>query len=96
MAFYKKKKNRRFKAKCELCEQNIEYVDYKDVEFISKYLSGIGQIKSAAQTSLCAKHQRKVAQAIKRARYVALIPYTKERIRVLSNPATKREPRKQE
>lgn len=46
MANFKKvKKGRNLRRKCELCETNIEYVDYKNVEFITKFISGIGQIK---------------------------------------------------
>ncbi|MBT1315854.1 30S ribosomal protein S18 [Mycoplasmopsis bovis] len=88
MANFKKiKKGRNLRRKCELCETNIEYVDYKNVEFITKFISGIGQIKPHASTGTCARHQRKVANAIKRARFMALIPYTKDKIRVLAPAA---------
>nr|WP_318031173.1 hypothetical protein [Mycoplasmopsis bovis] len=51
MANFKKiKKGRNLRRKCELCETNIEYVDYKNVEFITKFISGIGQIKPHAST----------------------------------------------
>lgn len=88
MANFKKvKKGRNLRRKCELCETNIEYVDYKNVEFITKFISGIDQIKPHASTGTCARHQRKVANAIKRARFMALIPYTKDKIRVLAPAA---------
>lgn len=88
MANFKKvKKGRNLRRKCELCETNIEYVDYKNVEFITKFISGIGQIKPHTSTGTCARHQRKVANAIKRARFMALIPYTKDKIRVLAPAA---------
>ncbi|MCE6115154.1 30S ribosomal protein S18 [Mycoplasmopsis agalactiae] len=89
MANFKKvKKGRNLRRKCELCETNIEYVDYKNVEFITKFISGIGQIKPHVSTGTCARHQRKVANAIKRARFMALIPYTKDKIRVLAPAAS--------
>ncbi|MBZ4203653.1 30S ribosomal protein S18 [Mycoplasma tauri] len=86
--FKKNKKGRSFKRRCELCELRVEYVDYKNVDFISKFINGVGQIKARSNSGSCAKHQRKIANAIKRARFMALIPYTMERIRVLSAPSS--------
>ncbi|TDV24079.1 small subunit ribosomal protein S18 [Mycoplasmopsis mustelae] len=85
MAFNKRKKafsNR--KKVCAFCEERINYVDYKNVELLNKYISATGQIKAKAMTGTCAKHQRKVANAIKRARYVALMPYVVIRARNLA------------
>ena len=59
----------------------ITYVDYKDVKFLEKFVTNTGQIKPSASTGNCAKDQRKVANAIKRARFMALLPYVKERVR---------------
>jgi len=50
-------------------------IDYKNVSVLSQYVSGRGKIESRRRTKACAKHQRKLAQAIKRARFLALLPY---------------------
>ena len=63
---------------CKLCAKGIFHVDYKDVELISKYLTHNLKIAPRKQTGACAMHQRRVANAIKRARIVALIPYIKD------------------
>lgn len=89
----KAKKGKVFKRRCELCDSRIEYVDYKNVDFINKFISGTGQIKPHSATGTCAKHQRKIANAIKRARFIALIPYLKDRVRVV---AAKKEVAKKE
>ncbi|VEU77795.1 30S ribosomal protein S18 [Mycoplasmopsis columbinasalis] len=73
------------RRRCEICELKYNYIDFKDVEFLNKYVSGTGQIKPRLTTGACAKDQRKIAMAIKRARYIALMPYTKDRVRVLKN-----------
>ncbi|WP_029608749.1 30S ribosomal protein S18 [Mycoplasma simbae] len=70
-----------------IAELNLNYIDYKDVDLLSKFVTGTGQIKARALTGLSAKDQRKVAMAIKRARFMALMPYSKERVRVVSNTA---------
>lgn len=61
---------------CEFCEKNAEAVDYKDVATLKKFISEKGKILPRRATGTCAKHQRKVTEAIKRARNVALLPYT--------------------
>jgi len=60
---------------CEFCERKDEAVDYKDVATLRKYISERGKILPRRATGTCAKHQRKVTEAIKRARNVALLPY---------------------
>lgn len=50
-------------------------IDYKNVSALSRYISNRGKIGSRQRTKACAKHQRKLAQAIKRARFLALLPY---------------------
>ena len=57
-------------------ENNIQYIDYKDVEFLKKFLNPHARILSRKRTGLDAKQQRSVAQAVKRARYIGLLPYT--------------------
>lgn len=59
---------------CPFCAERIR-IDYKDIASLSRYVSGRGKIESRRRTRACAKHQRKLAQAIKRARYLALLPY---------------------
>jgi small subunit ribosomal protein S18 len=61
--------------KCRLCETNVKEIDYKDTALLKGYINERGKILAARLTGLCAKHQRKLAQAIKRAREIALLPY---------------------
>jgi len=53
-------------------------IDYKNVDIFKPYISEVGKIEPARLTGTCAKHQRKLAQEIKRARQMALIPYVIE------------------
>ncbi|KKB26614.1 SSU ribosomal protein S18p, zinc-dependent [Mycoplasmopsis meleagridis] len=73
------------RRKCELCENAINYVDYKNVEFLAKFVNGTGQIKVRALTGTCSKHQRQISNSIKRARFIALMPYAKDRVRVMKS-----------
>ena len=66
----KKKKYCRFK------KLGIKYVDYKDGEFLKKFLNEQGKILPRRMSGNCAKHQRQLSEAIKRARAIALLPYT--------------------
>ena len=69
--FYRKKKKI-----CQMCAG--EAVDYKDVDVIKKYISGDkGKILPRRITGTCAKHQRHVANEVKKARFMALIPFVK-------------------
>lgn len=67
---------------CAFCVDGVKQVDYKQVDVLRRYVSERGQIRSRRKTSLCAKHQRRLAQAVKRARYMALLPYTSDHIRI--------------
>ena len=68
---------RRIKKKpCALCKDRVEWVDYKDVSMLRKYMSDRGKIRSRRVTGNCAQHQRDVAVAIKTARELVLLPYT--------------------
>lgn len=60
---------------CEFCKRNIIEIDFKQTQLLEKYISKSGKIKSRKKTGLCAKHQREVSQAIKRARILALLPF---------------------
>ncbi len=67
----------RKKKKCTFCSNDITYIDYKDVKTIKRYVSDKGKILPKRVTGTCVKHQRMLSKAIKRARQMALIPYTK-------------------
>ncbi|WP_373456870.1 30S ribosomal protein S18 [Mycoplasma sp. 1018B] len=73
------------RRKCEMCELKINYLDYKNVEFLSKFVNGTGQIKAKSMTGACSKDQRKIATAIKRARFMALMPFAKDRVRIIKS-----------
>ena len=66
---------RQKKRTCYFCEQGIEYVDFKDVALLRKYMSDRAKIRSSRVTGNCPQCQRKVATAIKNAREMALLPY---------------------
>jgi small subunit ribosomal protein S18 len=61
-------------AVCPFCKGSMR-IDYKDASMLSRYVSGQGKIVSRRRSRTCAKHQRGLAQAIKRARYLAMLPY---------------------
>ncbi len=71
----RKKVALREQTQCRFCRSKTEYVDYKDTETLSKLLTNRGKIFSRKRSGNCAKCQRKVQSAIKRARYMALLPY---------------------
>jgi small subunit ribosomal protein S18 len=72
---------RRIKKKpCALCRDKVEWVDYKDVPMLRKYMSDRGKIRSRRVTGNCAQHQRDLAQAIKTARELVLLPYTQRTV----------------
>jgi len=64
-----------------MCADKIKVVDYKNASFLRRFVSERGRIDTRRRTSACAKHQRALSRAIKRARHLALIPYTAEHIR---------------
>ena len=63
---------------CAFCVDKIETIDYKDVPRLRRYLSERAKIVPRRVTGTCARHQRQLTVAIKRARHVALLPYTAE------------------
>ncbi len=67
--------NRRRKKVCIFCEDKINYIDYKDASKLRKFVSERGKILPRRVSGTCAKHQRELQVAIKRARQVALLPY---------------------
>ena len=72
-------KMRRSKRKvCAFCVEKAESIDYKDVSKIRKYVTERGKILPRRISGTCAKHQRQVTESIKRARNIALLPFTTE------------------
>jgi len=69
---------------CIMCADKIKIVDYKNVSFLRRFISDRARIETRRKTSACAKHQRALATAIKRARHLALIPYTAGHVRGMS------------
>lgn len=69
---------RRRRKVCAFCEDEKLVIDFKDVNTLKKYISERGKILPRRITGNCAKHQRAVTLAVKRARHVALLPYTVE------------------
>lgn len=72
----KRRGGMRRKKVCQFCADKTETIDYKDVEKLKKYVTERGKILPKRITGTCAVHQREVTRAIKRARIVALLPYT--------------------
>jgi len=64
---------------CAFCAEKFE-IDYKDVARLRRYVSDRGRIQPRRRTGVCAKHQRRLALAIKRARFLALLPYTPDHV----------------
>ena len=63
------------KKDCVFCKNDLD-IDYKNIELLERYISSRGKILSRNINGNCAKHQRKVAREIKRARFLDLVPYT--------------------
>ena len=72
MAFKKVRAKKKF---CIFCKNKNAEIDYKDVETLKKFVAPNEKISPRRATGACAKHQRAIAVAIKRARYMALLPY---------------------
>jgi len=66
---------------CSFCSDKVKDIDYKDPSKLRRYISDRGKIEPRRRTGTCAKHQRALAIAIKRARHLALLPYVPEHIR---------------
>ena len=63
---------------CRFCKDKIDYIDYKDVRMMMMSIPERGKIEPRRLSGTCAKHQRKLTTAVKRARQLALIPYVTE------------------
>lgn len=74
----RRRPGRRRKKVCAFCANENAVIDYKDTATLGKYISERGKIYPRRITGTCAKHQRAITVAIKRARHVALLPYTND------------------
>lgn len=61
---------------CSFCADKVAEIDYKDADSLGRYMTDHGKILPRRKTGTCAKHQRRLATAVKRARHLALLPYT--------------------
>ena len=68
----------RKKKVCAFCQDKIDYIDYKDVAKLRRFVSERAKILPRRITGTCAKHQRQLTEAIKRARHIALLPFSSE------------------
>jgi small subunit ribosomal protein S18 len=66
---------------CHFCADHIMYIDFKDVPRLRRFVSERGKIESRRKTGTCARHQRALTTSIKRARHMALVPFTAEQAR---------------
>ena len=73
-----KRRGRRKKRVCSFCVDKINFIDYKDIPKLRKYVSERGKILPRRITGNCAKHQRKLTVSIKRSRHMALMAFTQE------------------
>lgn len=75
---------RRFRRRqrvCQFCADPAVQIDYKKTDLLKRYITDSGKIRGRRQTGTCARHQRMVARSIKRARHIAMLPYTSDRFR---------------
>ena len=68
---------RRNKKVCPVTEAGIRFIDYKDERFLSRFVTDNGKILPSRLSGVDARHQRQLAKAIKKARYLALLPYVR-------------------
>ena len=73
-----KKQFIRRKKVCKFCVEKIDYIDYKDTRLLSQFVPERGKILPRSISGVCAPHQRKLMEALKRARNIALIPFVSE------------------
>ncbi len=61
---------------CYFCQKNVQEIDFKNTELLRRFTSGLAKIRPKKRTGICASHQRKLSKAIKRARFLGLLPFT--------------------
>lgn len=66
------------KKVCSFCQDKVDYIDYKDVAKLRRFISERAKILPRRITGTCAKHQRQLTESIKRARHIALLPFSSE------------------
>ena len=71
---------------CSFCVDKVQRIDYKDVGRIRRYISDRGKIDPRRKSGTCAKHQRMLTAALKRARHMAMLPYTADHVRAMMSP----------
>ncbi len=76
---------------CAFCVDKIEHIDYKDAGKLRRYITERGKIEPRRKTGTCARHQRRLTVAIKRARQIALLPFTAGAARFTIAPAVRRD-----
>jgi len=62
---------------CRFCVDKVKFIDYKDTKRLEAFITERGKIVSSRFSGNCAKHQRRIAEAIKKARFLSLVPYTR-------------------
>ena len=69
---------------CAFCVEKSKVIDWKNTNLLNRYVNEGGFIRSRRKTGTCARHQRRLAVAVKRARHMALLPYTLEHVRIMN------------
>jgi len=72
----RKPTSRKRRMKCRFCRMKVGKIDYKDIQNLQKMVTPQGKMLSRKRSGNCATHQRSAKQAVKRARFLALLPYT--------------------
>jgi small subunit ribosomal protein S18 len=62
---------------CRFCQDNVKFIDYKDIKRLESFITDRGKIVASRLSGNCAKHQRLITEAIKKARFISLVPYIK-------------------
>ncbi len=75
---YNRKRRKRRPKICHFCADKVEHIDYKDADKLKRYITERSKIIPRRVTGTCAKHQRQLTRAIKRARLIALLPFTSD------------------
>ncbi|MEW6600868.1 MAG: 30S ribosomal protein S18 [Nitrospirota bacterium] len=72
--------NKRFQRRkfCRFCVDKVDFIDYKDIKVLRGFITDRGKMLAGRMTGNCAKHQRELTRAIKRARNIALIPFIEQ------------------